>query len=159
MTHLRQKAAQGIKAGDVLEVSRTFTKECIDQFADISLDYNPVHFDERWTKLKGFSGPVCHGLLVGGMLTEIGGQIGMLASGMNFRFKKPVYPGDTITCRITFDEVDERYRAKCTVDFTNQDQEQVLEAQLFGIVPDPDAQDVLKQMMVEGDPSNRLSLK
>lgn len=155
MTDLRKRAAAGIRAGDVLEVTRTFTRDCIDRFAEISQDYNPVHFEERWTKLKGFSGPVCHGLLVGGMLTEIGGQIGMLASGMNFRFKKPVYPGDTITCRITFDEVDDRNRARCTVDFLNQAGDKVLEAQLFGIVPGPPEREVLTEMMDEGDPTNR----
>lgn len=28
---------------------------------------------------------ICHGLLVGGMICEFGGQVGWLASGMDFK--------------------------------------------------------------------------
>jgi len=77
-------------------------------FAEISRDYNPVHFDARFASIKGFSNPICHGLLIAGMVTEIGGQIGWLASGMNFRFVKPVYFGDTIECRLTITEIERK---------------------------------------------------
>jgi 3-hydroxybutyryl-CoA dehydratase len=66
-----------------------------------------VHFDDRFAKVKEFHGRICHGLLVVSILTEIGGQIGWLASGMSFRFKNPVYFGDTIECRFTITELDD----------------------------------------------------
>ncbi len=156
MTEIRRRTAAGLKEGDVFEVKRTFTKQCTLDFADLSQDYNPIHFEKRFTDLKGFDEPICHGLLVGGMITEIGGQIGMLASGMNFRFRRPVYFGETITCRLTIDEMDANYRVKCSADITNEAGEAVIEAQLFGIVPGPPEQEVLKAMMREGDPSNKL---
>ena len=154
---IRDRAIEGVRAGDVFTAVRTFSQEDTLAFADISLDYNPIHFDRRFTDTKGFSGPVCHGLLVGGMVTEIGGQIGMLASGMKFRFRKPVYFGDTVTCRLTVDEMDDRKRVKCSALFTNQDGETVLEVQLFGIVPGPEEQDVMREMVEEGDPTNKLN--
>jgi acyl dehydratase len=78
---------------------------------------------------------VCHGLHVGSLITEIGGQLSMLAAGMNFRFRRPVYFGDTITCTLTIDEMDERGRVKCTALFVNQKDETVIEGQLFGTLP------------------------
>jgi len=85
MSDSRNKAIAGLKPGDSFAVSRTFTEQDTSIFADISRDYNPVHFDDRFANAKGFPGRICHGLLVASMVTEIGGQIGWLASGMTFR--------------------------------------------------------------------------
>ena len=104
-------------------------------FADISRDYNPVHFDDRFAELKSFHGRICHGLLVGSVLTEIGGQIGWLASGMNFRFNKPVYFGDTIQCSVRITELDDRNKATAEAVFRNQHDEIVLEAPVTGVIP------------------------
>src|SRR5690554_7667089 len=96
---------------------------------------NPVHYDERFTAAKGFRGKICHGLLVGGMITEVGGQIGWLASGMNFRFQRPVYFGDTVTCAFTITEVDDRRRAKAEAVLSNQYGDTVIQAWLTGVLP------------------------
>jgi 3-hydroxybutyryl-CoA dehydratase len=128
MSYIRKKAIAGLKRGDSFAISRTFTEQDTMAFADISRDYNPVHFDHRFAQVKNFHGRICHGLLVASMLTEIGGQMGWLASGMQFRFKKPVYFGDTIACRFTITELDDRHRAKAEAVFTNQQDEIVIEA-------------------------------
>ena len=90
------------------------------------------------------------------MLTEIGGQMGWLASVMNFRFKKPVYFGDTVTCKLTITDIDTRNRARALAEYHNQDGVVVLEADLEGIVPAKPEQEVLKAMVAEGDPTNKL---
>ena len=90
MSDIRLKAVEGLKSGDTFSVSRTFHWRDVVRFADISRDYNPVQFDERFSKVKNFDRCICHGLLIATLLTEIGGKIGWLASGMNFRFIKPV---------------------------------------------------------------------
>lgn len=123
-------------------------------FARITRDYNPVHFDDRFAEAKKFNDRICHGLLVAGMLTEIGGQIGWLASGMNFNFKKPVYFGDTISCCFTITDVDERGRANASVLFQNQNKETVIEASLAGILPGDKEKKIMTEMMTEGDPTN-----
>jgi 3-hydroxybutyryl-CoA dehydratase len=156
MSYIRKKAIAGLKRGDSFAVSRTFTEQDTMAFADISRDYNPVHFDHRFAEVKNFRGRICHGLLVAGLLTEIGGQIGWLASGMNFRFKKPVYFGDTIECRFTIVELDDRNRAKAEAVFKNQQGEIVIEAHLTGNLPDFPEKHVMEVMMAEGDPTNRL---
>ncbi len=158
MSHIRKKAAGGLEAGETFSVSRTFSELDVIQFADISRDYNPVHFDERFSKVKNFDNRICHGLLVASLLTEIGGQIGWLASGMSFEFKKPVYFGDTIRCDFTITEMDVKGRAKAEVVFTNENDIIVLEAVLTGIVPGVREKKVLKDMLAEGDPTNKISL-
>jgi hypothetical protein len=91
MVGFRQRAAEGLQVGDSFRTSRTFTDDDVIRFAKISRDYNPVHFDARFAKARNLPAPICHGLLAASLVTEIGGQIGWLASAMNFRFKGPVY--------------------------------------------------------------------
>jgi len=156
MTRMRKKAIDGIRVGDEFSVSRTFTENDMVQFADISRDYNPIHLEDRFAKVKRFKGRICHGLLVGSMLTEIGGQIGVLASRMDFVFKKPVYFGDTVECRWAFVEIDEEGRARAEVEFRNQDRIIVLTATVNEIIPGISERAILKVMVEEGDPTNNL---
>ena len=147
MTDIRCRTIAGLKAGDTFLITRTFTEKDVDVFSEVTRDHNPIHSSKRFVELKGFNGRICHGLLVGGMITEVGGQIGWLASGMNFRFKKPVYFNDTITCRFTLTNVDEKNRAEAEAVFTNQHQEVVLEASLFGVLPNAEERQVLQGLL------------
>ena len=139
-------------------MSRTFREADTVAFADISRDYNPVHFDLRFAQAKGLRDRICHGLLVASLLTEIGGQIGWLASGMNFRFKKPVYFDDTIACCVTVIEIDDRNRAKAEAVLKNQQGEIVLEAFLTGIVPGVPERRAMAAMLAEADSADRISV-
>ncbi len=156
MSEIRRKTIQGLAAGDTFAVSRQFTQADMLSFAEVTRDYNPIHFEKRFAEVKNFRDPICHGLLVGSILTEVGGQIGWLASEMNFRFKRPVYFGDTIECSFTISEIDERNRARADVIYRNQDGTIVLEADLAGLVPGKPERAVLEAMVAEGDPTNRL---
>ncbi|SFR61268.1 Acyl dehydratase [Marinobacter daqiaonensis] len=151
MSHIRRTTIQGLRAGDSFTITRTFREEDTLAFGDISGDDNPVHYDDRFARIKGFDGKICHGLLVGGMITEVGGQIGWLASGMNFRFRRPVYFGDTITCVFTLTEVDERNRARAEATLSNQHGVPVIEAWLTGVLPTPDEQQILSAILEEQD--------
>jgi 3-hydroxybutyryl-CoA dehydratase len=155
MSLMREKAITGLSAGDSFVITRTFTEDHTLTFADISRDYNPVHFDKRFASSKTFPNRICHGLLVASMVTEIGGQIGWLASGMSFRFRKPVYFGDTIECHLTITEIDGRQRAKAEAHFRNQREEIVIEATITGIVPGIPEREIMAMMVAEGDPSNK----
>jgi len=143
MSEIRKKTIQGLAVGDTFVVTRRFTEADMLAFADITRDYNPIHFEKRFSDLKNFNDRICHGLLVGSILTEVGGQIGWLASEMNFRFKRPVYFGDTIECRFTINEIDERNRARAEAIYRNQDGTIVLEADLAGIIPGQPEKEVL----------------
>ncbi len=157
MSTIRQKTIDGLKEGDSFSVSRTFTEQDMNVFADITRDYNPVHFDDRFARAKKFNGPICHGLLVAGVLTEIGGQIGWLATRMDFRFKKPVYFGDSVHCAFTITDIDDRGWAKAEAVSKNQDGITVIEASLEGVLPTAAERRILSDMAAEGDPTNKAS--
>jgi len=151
----RREVAQGlVGVGKVVRFSRTFTEEDVKLFGEITRDYNPVHYEPRFAREKGFSGLICHGLLVGSMICEPGGQWAWLASGMSFRFIKPVYIGDTITCEMEIVEIDHKGKALAKARFTNQRDELVMEAELRGFLPGPKEKEVLWEMISEGDPTN-----
>ena len=143
MSQIRNQTIRGLTVGETFTVSRKFTEQDMITFADITRDYNPIHFDKRFAEAKNLKGRICHGLLVASLLTEIGGQIGWLASEMNFRFKKPVYFGDTIECLLTITKIDGQNRARAGVIYRNQDGTIVLEAELAGILPDDRERKVL----------------
>jgi 3-hydroxybutyryl-CoA dehydratase len=154
MAGLRERAAEGLEVEDTFRTTRTFTDDDVTLFAQISRDYNPIHFDDRFAKARNFSGPICHGLLAASLVTEIGGQIGWLASVMNFRFIGPVYVGETITCNWVITAIDQKGRAKASVTITKKHGVTVIEAEISGIVPGLEERKVLSQMLSEGDPTN-----
>ena len=151
MSQIRNQTIQGLTVGETFTVSRKFSEQDMITFADITRDYNPIHFDERFVAAKNLKGRICHGLLVGSLLTEIGGQIGWLASEMNFRFKKPVYFGDTIECSLTITKIDRRNRAIAEVIYRNQDGIVVLEAELAGILPGDLERKILNTILAGGE--------
>ena len=155
MSTIRKKAAEGIHVGDVFTITRSFSEADMAKFADITEDYNPIHFDDRFAAAKVLKGRICHGLLVASLLTYIGGQIGWLASRMDFRYKKPVYFGDTITCSMEITKIEKYNRAEAEAIFKNQDGVTVLEAFLGGILPGAEEKRVLTLMLSEGDPTNK----
>ena len=154
---IRQQAIEGLKEKDTFAYSRTFTQKETEIFGDITRDYNPVHYDLRWVEAKGFKGLVCHGLIVGSMICEFGGQVGWLATGMTFKFIKPVYFDDTITCTITITKIEDSGRSEAEAIFTNQTNEQVCYAYLTGRLPLNHEKAILRRMVEEGDPTNKLA--
>ena len=154
---VRLKCIQGLKEGDTFTFERTFTRPETEDFGDLTRDYNPVHYDSRWTDAKGFTGLICHGLLVGSMICEFGGQVGWLATGMDFKFIGPVYFGDTITCTITLTRIEKNGRAEAQSSFTNENGDTVCLANLTGRLPLAPELEILRQMTEAGDPTNQLN--
>lgn len=147
ISDIRRRTADGLSVGDTFIIRRTFTRRDVREFGRITRDHNPIHGDRRFIALKGFTSPICHGLLVASMITEIGGQMGWLASGMSFRFKQPVYFDDTITCRCELTAVDDQNRAEAEAVFTNQHGDVVLAATLYGILPNTQERSVLRDLL------------
>jgi acyl dehydratase len=156
MSDIRKKTIEGLRVGDLFTVSRKFAQKDVINFSKISKDFNPVHFEKRFAKTKGFDRRICHGLLVGSLITEIGGQIGWLASSISFKFKKPVYFDDAVTCDFTITDLNDKGRAVASAVFKNQEGTIVMEADLKGIIPIGEDQEVLRQMVEEGDPTNKI---
>ncbi len=146
---IRAKTVGGLGVGDVFTVSHTFTEEEMVRFGDMIRDYNPVHYDDRFASLKKFRGRICHGMHVAALISEIGGQIGWLATRMDLHFMRPTYFGDTVTCTFTLTSIDTRGKAEGSAVYRNQDGVEVLRAFLYGFIPGPHERRILEEMLKE----------
>lgn len=156
MSGWREKAAKGIEEGDTFSFERTFTRRDVELFGDLSRDYNPVHYDDEFACLKGFDATVCHGLLAGSLVTEIGGQLAWLASRMDFSFLHPVYVGDTVSCTMKILNAQENGFTRAEAEIINQNENIVMRVMLEGFPPGEKERERLRRMIEEGDPSNKL---
>ncbi|MFC4271567.1 phosphate acetyltransferase [Sneathiella chungangensis] len=83
----------------------TVTRDTIQAFADASLDYNPLHFDDNYMKNKfgktSFDGVIMHGMqnfaLITRTLTDWLVPRGGFHRRLETRWLKPVQLGHTIT--------------------------------------------------------------
>ncbi|MXR50011.1 dehydratase [Halovenus sp. WSH3] len=89
--------------GDTYTFERTFTREDVEQFAEVSQDTQARH-----TEPDEDGRLMVHGLLTATLPTKIGGDLDVLAASMEFEFTRPVYTGDTVTCVCTVESVEER---------------------------------------------------
>jgi 3-hydroxybutyryl-CoA dehydratase len=135
MIQTRGTLAAGLAVGDRAVYSRTFTEADVALFGGLTADGNPYHFDAEFARRARFGRPVVHGLLVGSMVTHIGGQWAWLADGMSFEFVAPVFVGDTVTAEVTIAAVDERGRHTARARLVNQRGEEVARAVLTGYPP------------------------
>ena len=94
-----------LRVGQSAEVSKTITDEDIRAFAELSGDRNPVHLDDEYAATTRFGRRVAHGMLAASLLSavlanELPGR-GTVYLSQNLRFTAPVFPGDTVTARVT----------------------------------------------------------
>jgi len=81
----------------------TLTENHVKSFAELTGDYNPLHFDESFAKATRFGGLVVQGGLTTGLLhalvaMDLPGP-GSVFLSQQWKFTAPVYIGDTITAK------------------------------------------------------------
>ena len=81
--------------------SLTLTAEHVQKYAEMTGDYNPIHFDEAFAARTRFKKPVVQGGLTTGLLSALVAMDmpgpGTVFLSYDFKFIAPVYIGDTIT--------------------------------------------------------------
>ena len=79
----------------------TLNAENVQTFADLTGDYNPLHFDESFTAKTKFKRLVVQGGLTTGLLHALVAMDmpgpGTVFLSQNWKFTAPVFIGDTIT--------------------------------------------------------------
>lgn len=60
-----------LKIGDSLKQTRTFSNEDAIEYAKVTYDFNPVHFDFESARNAGFEDQLVHGMLVASFFPRI----------------------------------------------------------------------------------------
>lgn len=91
------------KIGMFETISKIITEEDINNYADLSLDRNPVHLDEEYAKNTIFKGRIAHGMLSSGLISAILGTKlpgeGSIYLSQILKFVAPVRIGEMITAK------------------------------------------------------------
>jgi acyl dehydratase len=90
----------------MISPSRVVTSQDIFQFALLTGDTNPIHLDDEAAVQASFKRRIAHGALVLSIATGLAYQMGLVKGSVIFSeirqsFKRPVYPEDQISIRLT----------------------------------------------------------
>ena len=119
------------KVGMKEEVKKTITNEDIQKFAEVSLDFNPIHMDEEAGKNSIFGKRIAHGMISAGLIsavlgTKLPGE-GAIYMSQELKFMAPVFIGDTITAICEIEElISEKNRVVLKTIVVNQDGKEVV---------------------------------
>ena len=87
--------------GQIARRTRTVTARDIELFTEMSGDRNPLHYDEDVARATPFGGIVVQGGVTSAILNAVVAEDlpgpGTVFMQVNWGFKAPVRPGDTIT--------------------------------------------------------------
>lgn len=95
---------EALKEGDELApVRKEISQEKINQYAEASGDFNPLHIDPEFAKTTFYGGTIAHGLLslayISEMMTKSFAKGWLKGGNLTVSFLAPVRPGDVITAR------------------------------------------------------------
>jgi 3-hydroxybutyryl-CoA dehydratase len=100
-----------LQVGDTASQTKTITDKDIHTFADLVDDHNPVHLDDEYARNTRFGRRIAHGMLSASLISAVlANQLpgeGTVYLSQTLQFVAPVFPGDTVTARVTVTKVRE----------------------------------------------------
>ena len=122
--------------GQTATRSMTLTGKQVKEYADLTGDYNPLHFDEEFAAGTSFGRLVVQGGLTTGLLHALVAMDmpgpGTVFLNQNWQFTAPVFIGDTITAEVEVLKVHEsKPVTQLKITITRQDGEVVLEGEAW----------------------------
>lgn len=120
-----------VKVGQIVEKKRLFDKQSVEDYAKLTGDYNPVHFDESYAEKTIFKKPIVHGPLVLTMVTtmfanELPGP-GSIYLSHEVKYFCPVYYNDEITTKLEVIEINSKNHVFIKTTCFNQEGKIVLD--------------------------------
>ena len=99
------------EVGQVARRSREVLSKDIELFTELSGDHNPLHYDAAVAGATRFGGVVVQGGVTSAILNAVVAEDlpgpGSVFLQVNWSFKAPVRPGDTVTGEVTVTKVRE----------------------------------------------------
>lgn len=117
--------------GDYAEQKNVISLENAYQYAGITGDNNPIHFDTELAYQSRFERPIAHGMILAGFISGVIGSklpgFGCIYEKQSLKFTKPVFYDDEIYTRVTVMEINqEKNRITLKTECFNQRDEIVL---------------------------------
>jgi acyl dehydratase len=132
-----------IVVGQKASRSITLTADHVKAFAELTGDFNPLHFDKEFAAKTKFKELVVQGGLTSGLLNALVAMDmpgpGTVFMSQNFKYPAPVFIGDTITAEAEVLKTN-RSRPMTQIKFviTRQTGEKVLEGEAWCYTFPPD---------------------
>jgi acyl dehydratase len=125
-----------LRVGQTATRRLTVTADHVQTFAELTGDYNPLHFDEEFAANTKFGRLVVQGGLTTGLLHALVAMDmpgpGTVFLSQNWKFTAPVYIGDTITAEAEVVSVhDTKPVSELRIRVRQQDGEIVLEGEAW----------------------------
>ena len=96
--------ANRLKVGDKATLSKAFTESEVAQYANMSLDDNPVHLNREFAETTVFGQRIVHGMLVASLFSGlVGARLpghGTIYLGQNISFKAPVFIDEQVEASV-----------------------------------------------------------
>lgn len=134
-----------VRVGQRAERSITLTAQHVETFAQLTGDYNPLHFDERFAAGTKFGRLVVQGGLTTGLLHALVAMDmpgpGTVFLSQEWRFTAPVFIGDRISAHAEVLSVHEsKPVCQLGIRVTREDGETVLEGEAWCYTFEPKVQ-------------------
>ena len=140
---MEEKSCLDLFVGQKASRSITLTAEHVEKYAEISGDYNPLHFDPDFAAQTRFGKLIVQGGLTTGLLHALVAMDmpgpGTVFLSQEWNFTAPVFIGDTITAEAEVVSVHaSKPVAHLKFKIVRQDGEQVLdgEAWVYQLIPE-----------------------
>ena len=123
-----------LAVGTTARRSRTISRHDIELFTELTGDRNPLHYDEEAAARSRFGGVIVQGGVTSGLLNAVVAEDlpgpGSVFLHVDWSFRAPVRPGDSITAEVEVLEVrPDKPISKLRTSITNQDGTVVLDGE------------------------------
>jgi len=120
-----------IDIGLTKEFQITITESMVNNFANVSGDFSPIHIDEEYAKTTSFGKRVAHGMLLASFLSRVDGMYlpgkHALYFSQNLEFRNPCFINDKIKISsIVIDKSESTKILKIESKITNQNDKLLL---------------------------------
>jgi acyl dehydratase len=123
-----------IEVGQRAQCTRVVQPRDIELFTELTGDRNPLHYDEARATASRFGGVIVQGGVTSGLLNAVVAEDlpgpGSVFLHVDWSFRAPVRPGDSITAEVEVLEVrPDKPISKLRTSITNQDGTVVLDGE------------------------------
>lgn len=138
---VRSTPFESLAVGQSYTAARRITQEDIHAFADLTGDDNPAHTHPKGVPM--FGRPIAHGILSGSAISAVLAMKlpgpGTIYLEQTFKFRRPIFAGETIEASVTISELNpERRRVTLDTVVRNEAGETAIEGRAIVLIPKND---------------------